>query len=89
MSIISHEISKIEAGAKLGQVIQNEESRTAFVEELGARGDVTVLADTADTVHLVIPAGVDSAKVAAGDETYFEELGKLALSGCYYEDLPE
>ena len=89
MSIISHEISKIEAGAKLGQVIQNEESRATFVEELGARGDVTVLADTADTVHLVIPAGVDSAKVAAGDETYFEELGKLALAACYYENLPE
>ncbi|WP_434052046.1 MAG: hypothetical protein RDA78_22700 [Roseibium sp.] len=59
------------------------------MNEIDAKSDVKIYADTADMVHLVIPADIDQAKVAAGDEAYFEELGRAALGSCYYEDLPE
>lgn len=85
-----------EASAKLGAIIQNESARQQLIEdpstilaELGAGSDVTLLADTADMVHLIVPADVDASRVAAGDEAYFEELGKAALGSCFYEDLPE
>lgn len=88
--------SNIELGAKLGAIIQDSAARAHLVEnptevlsEVGARSDVTILADTADQVHLIIPAEIDAARVAANDESYFEELGKLALANCYYEDVPE
>jgi hypothetical protein len=88
--------TEIELGAKLGAMIQDAESRARLVEnptevlsQIGAKSDLTLLADTADLVHLVIPAEIDAARVAAGDESYFEELGKAALGSCYYEDLPE
>lgn len=86
----------LEFGAKLGAIIQNADDRAKLIDnpkavlgDLGAVPDVQLFADTADTVHLVIPANIDAARVAAGDETYFEELGKAALGSCYYEDLPE
>ncbi|WP_298820667.1 hypothetical protein [uncultured Roseibium sp.] len=86
----------LEFGAKLGAIIQNADERAKLIDdpkavlsELGAASDVQLFADTADTVHLVIPAEIDAARVAAGDETYFEELGKAALGSCFYEDLPE
>ncbi|ASP32635.1 hypothetical protein [Labrenzia sp. VG12] len=88
--------SALKLGAKLGAIIQDSTAREHLVEnsaevlaDLGARSDLTILADTADLVHLIIPADVDAARVAANDESYFEELGKLALGSCYYEDLPE
>ena len=92
----SSSASNIELGAKLGAMIQDSAARQHLVEnsaevlaEAGARSDLTIFADTADLVHLIIPADIDAARVAAGDESYFEELGKLALGNCFYEDLPE
>ncbi|KZM49881.1 hypothetical protein [Labrenzia sp. OB1] len=86
----------MEIGAKLGAIIQDSDSRAQLIENpaevlasVGAASDVTIFADTADMVHLVVPAGIDAARVAAGDEAYFEELGKAALGNCYYEDVPE
>ncbi|CTQ53858.1 hypothetical protein LP7551_02387 [Roseibium album] len=87
---------EMEIGAKLGAIIQNKNSRAQLIEspsevlcEVGVESDVTIFADTADKVHLIIPTNVDAARVAAGDEAYFEELGRAALGSCYYEDLPE
>ncbi|PVB63611.1 hypothetical protein [Labrenzia sp. 011] len=86
----------LEIGAKLGDIIQNSESRTQLIENpaevlatIGVNADVEIFADTADMVHLVVPAEIDAARVAAGDEAYFEELGKAALGNCFYEDLPK
>ena len=86
----------LEIGAKLGAIIQDSEARDRLINqpaevlaEVGVSTDVTLFADTADTVHLIVPSEVDAARVAAGDEAYFEELGKAALGSCYYEDLPE
>lgn len=88
--------ASLELGAKLGAMIQDSAARDNLVRnsaevlsDLGARSDLTIFADTADHVHLIVPANVDAARVAANDESYFEELGKLALGSCYYEDLPE
>lgn len=87
---------EMEVGAKLGAIIQDASAREQLIEspetvltEIGAKSDVTIYADTADLVHLVIPADVDKARLAADDEAYFEELGLAALGSCYYEDLPE
>ncbi|MHA7772633.1 hypothetical protein [Roseibium sp. M-1] len=86
----------LEIGAKLGAIIQNAGARDRLIEspaevlaEIGVKTDATLLADTADLVHLVIPADVDAARVAANDESYFEELGKAVLANCYYEVIPE
>lgn len=86
----------MELGAKLGAIIQDSAARDHLVRnsaevlaEVGAQSDVTILADTADTVHLVIPANIDAARVAANDESYFEELGKAALGSCMYEEMPD
>ncbi len=87
---------EMEVGAKLGAIIQDASAREQLIEspetvlnEIGAKSDVKIYADTADTVHLVIPANVDTTRLAADDEAYFEELGLAALGSCYYEDLPE
>jgi hypothetical protein len=87
---------EMELGAKLGSIIQDTTARenlvnnsAAVLAEVGVQSDLTIYADTADMVHLIIPATVDAARVAANDESYFEELGKLALGSCFYEDLPE
>ena len=87
---------EIEVGAKLGSIIQDASAREQLIEspetvlsEIGAKSDVKIYADTADTVHLVIPANVDATRLAADDEAYFEELGLAALGSCFYEDLPE
>ena len=87
---------EFELGAKLGAIIQNPKSRsdlTKAPEEtlstLGVTSDVTLLADTADTVHLIIPAQVDAKRVSEDDQSYFEELGRLALGNCMYEDMPD
>lgn len=86
----------LELGAKLGAIIQDGAAREQLIQnsaevlaDVGARTDVTLFADTADLVHLIIPAEVDAERVAAGDESYFEELGRLALANCFYEDVPE
>ena len=96
MHVKSTTNSELKLGAKLGAIIQDSAARGRLVEnpaevlaEVGAKSDLTILADTADTVHLLIPAEIDAARVAANDESYFEELGKAALGSCYYEDLPE
>ncbi len=88
--------TELEIGAKLGAIIQNATARERLVAnpaevlaEVGIDSDAAIYADTADLVHLIIPAEIDAARVAAGDEKYFEELGKVALGNCFYEDVPE
>ncbi|MBO6507701.1 MAG: hypothetical protein JJ979_04330 [Roseibium sp.] len=87
---------EMKVGAKLCAIIQDKDAREQLVSdpahvlaEAGVNTEVTLLADTADTVHLIIPATVDSTRVEAGDESYFEELGRLALGSCVYRELPE
>ncbi|WP_269582289.1 hypothetical protein [Roseibium sp. Sym1] len=96
MHAITTSKTELELGATLGAMIQNTETRARLVEnstevlaQIGAQSDLTLLADTADLVHLVIPAEIDAARVAAGDESYFEELGKAALGSCMYEEMPD
>ena len=96
MNIKSTLNSEHEIGVQLGAIIQDERSRAKLIEnpaevlsEIGLSADVTLLADKADLVHLLIPADIDAARVAADDEAYFEDLGKAALGTCYYDDLPE
>ena len=88
--------TELEIGAKLGAIIQNATACERLVAnpaevlaEVGIDSDAAIFADTADLVHLIIPAEIDAARVAAGDEKYFEELGKAALGNCFYEDVPE
>lgn len=83
-------------GATIGEIIQNPTRRAAFAADpaaeltkLGVTPEITVYADTADTVHLIIPAKIDETRVQAGDEAYFEDLGRLALAACYYEEMPD
>lgn len=82
-----HNQEKLEAGLALGKMISDQETRSVLKDDLGA--SMTVYADTADTVHLVIPAGIDKARLSKGDEAYFEELGRQALGACVYHDLPK
>lgn len=81
----------LEIGVKLGHILQDDTERKAFVDnpsaalpEAGIKADLDIYADTADTVHLVVPASIDADKVAAEDEAYFEELGRQALGACVY-----
>lgn len=74
-------------GAKVGAAIQGSETRTALLETLKTKGDVTVYADTADTIHLVVPSSVDASKIE--DEAYLEELGRRALGNCIYHIQPD
>lgn len=90
----SVEIAKF--GQELASIISDEQRREEFASapttalpHAGLPEDVAILADTADMVHLVIPAKVDEDRVAICDEAYFEELGRLALGACVYHDLPE
>lgn len=83
-------------GEKFASILEDDASRARFMDnpaatlpEAGLSSNVTVYADTADTVHLVVPADVDRARVAADDEAYFEELGRLALGACIYKDIDE
>lgn len=87
---------EMELGAKLGAIIQNTEARSRLIENpkdvltgAGLKSEVTIFADTADLVHLIVPAEIDPDRVAANDEAYFEELGRAALGNCVYHDLPE
>ncbi|WP_346911925.1 hypothetical protein [uncultured Roseibium sp.] len=93
-NIHSREI--LETGRKLGQILSDSAAREAFVAdpaaslpEAGLSSAMIVCADTADTVHLVVPAGIDQTRLANGDEAYLEELGRQALGACFYEDLPK
>lgn len=91
-----HSRETLETGHKLGQILSDSSAREAFVSdpaaslpEAGLSSDMTVYADTADTVHLVVPAGIDASRLAKGDDAYLEELGRQALGACLYEDLPK
>ncbi|WP_346896275.1 hypothetical protein [uncultured Roseibium sp.] len=93
-NIHSREI--IETGRKLGQILSDSTAREAFVAdpaaslpEAGLSSDLIVYADTADTVHLVVPASIDATRLSKGDDAYLEELGRQALGACLYEDLPK
>ena len=96
MHAIKTSATEMEIGAKLGAIIQDTASRDELIDNpsevlasVGVNSDVTIYADTADLVHLIVPAEVDLARVAADDEAYFEELGRAALGNCVYHDLPE
>ncbi|MBD1548842.1 hypothetical protein [Roseibium aggregatum] len=91
-----HSRETLETGLKLGQILSDSLARESFVAdpaaslpEAGLSSDMTVYADTADTVHLVVPAGIDASRLAKGDDAYLEELGRQALGACLYEDLPK
>mgnify|MGYP001249188132 CR=1 FL=1 len=93
-NIYSREI--LETGLKLGQILSDRISREAFatdpaalLPEAGLSSDMIVCADTADTVHLVVPAVIDETRLTKGDDAYLEELGHQALGACFYEDLPK
>lgn len=89
MSASYSHTEKLELAAKLGAMIQNTTDRKALTENLSASNSVTVLADTADTVHLVVPADLDASRIAQGDEAYLMEIGRRALGNCMYDILPE
>ena len=38
--------------------------------------------DQGNTVNIVLPVGVDDAKVDAGDQDYLALLGRIAIDGC-------
>lgn len=72
-------------GALIGQLVnEGQAQQAAALIEAEASG-TTVLADGVDSVHLVVPANIDAARVAASDEAYFAEIGRKALGFCYYE----
>ncbi|WP_299470719.1 hypothetical protein [uncultured Roseibium sp.] len=96
MHAVTTSKTELELGAKLGAIIQDSDAREKLIENpadvlggLGANSEVVIHADTADKVHLVVPAEVDLSKVQSEDDAYFEELGLAALGSCFYEDLPE
>jgi len=95
MSILTNH-STLVVGTELATIVASKEARDKFVQNpqqvlsnSKLPSNLAVLADTADTVHLVVPAQVDVDRIVANDEAYFEELGQLALSACMYEDIPE
>ncbi|EFO33873.1 hypothetical protein TRICHSKD4_0992 [Roseibium sp. TrichSKD4] len=95
MSIFTSNSSLV-AGKELASIIGSDETRENFIQNpkqvltnSELPNNLVVLADTADTIHLVVPAQVDVDRIVANDEAYFEELGQLALSACMYEDIPE
>lgn len=95
MSILTNH-SALDAGKDLATIVTSNEARENFIQNpqkvlsnTELPSNLVVLADTADTVHLVVPAQVDVDRIASDDEAYFEELGQLALSACMYEDIPE
>lgn len=72
-------------GALIGQLVnEGQAQQAAALIEAEASG-TTVLVDGVDRVHLVVPADIDAARVAASDEAYFAEIGRKALGICYYE----
>ncbi len=57
--------------------------RSAGVAEENLQGlNVVVHQDTDDTVHLVLPEAVDSARLKANDHEYLKMLGTMAVLGC-------
>ncbi|ADZ70421.1 hypothetical protein [Polymorphum gilvum] len=87
-------------GATVARIVGKADTRAERLEDTRAAlsdagvsaetlGRIEVCADAADLVHLVVPASVDTAKIAAGDEAYLEELGRKALGSCFYDVLPE
>ena len=91
-----HSRETLETGLKLGQILSDSVAREAFaadpaaaLPEAGLSSDMTVYADTADTIHLVVPASIDGTRLAKEDEAYLEELGRQALGACFYDDLPK
>lgn len=81
--------SLVSFGARIGQLVNTGEASEAAALVEAATSGTTVLADGVDSVHLVVPADLDAARVAAGDAAYFAELGRKALGICFYEILPE
>lgn len=93
MSVQYSSTDKLETGRKIGALIQDTTERARLVADpqavlsgIGVNTAAKIYADSADTVHLVIPAQVDETRVAAEDAAYFEELGLLALGLCMYAE---
>ncbi|MBD8889952.1 hypothetical protein [Roseibium litorale] len=89
MSTAYSNTEKLEFAAKMGAMIQSTTGREALTDRLSADSGLSVLADTADTVHLVVPADLDAERIAQGDEAYLMEIGRRALGNCMYDILPE
>ena len=96
MSVQNPSETRLETGRRIGAIIQDETERDRLISnpqtvlaEIGVETSVKVYADTADMVHLVVPAHIDQSRVAADDAAYFEELGLLALGLCMYSDQPD
>ncbi|GGB44467.1 hypothetical protein GCM10011316_15610 [Roseibium aquae] len=95
MTSIQDTETMYQVAEKFASIVENDQMRAQFVgnpagtlPEADLPKDLTVYADTADMVHLVVPAAVDMDRIAARDESYFEELGRAALGFCAYRDLP-
>ncbi len=93
MTIQKTSAEKLKTGKRIGAIIQNESERERLLSnpegvlaDIGIQTTATIYADTADTVHLVIPSHIDECRVAADDAAYFEELGLLALGLCMYSE---
>jgi hypothetical protein len=60
--------------------------RDAGVPESSLQGlDLKVCEDKEAVVHLVVPFEADADKIDAGDKTYLELLGTVAVMGCVRE----
>ncbi|NBN62432.1 hypothetical protein GWI72_07390 [Microvirga tunisiensis] len=81
--------AQVSFGAVIGQLVNDGTQHDAAALVAATVSGTTVLADAVDMVHLVVPATVDATRVAAGDETYFEELGRKALGACLFDVTPE
>jgi hypothetical protein len=86
----------LETGQALGEILSNQALREAFAADpqstlpsADLSSQLTVYADTADTIHLVVPSDIDEKSLAAADDAYLEELGRQALGACFYDDLPK
>jgi len=82
-------------GNALARAVDDERARAAFVADprsyLVAAGvdpkalegfELDVVADTETKLHFVIPAKIDSARVADRDQDYLEEMGRSVALTC-------
>lgn len=89
-------------GEALARAVDDDTARAAFVADprsyLVAAGidtkaldgfELDVVEDTDTKLHFVIPAKIDSARVAAGDPDYLSDLAKSVALTCVYMAEPK
>ncbi len=82
-------------GKAIGEAANDPSKREAFradpVSYLRAAGvaeddlaglNIVVHEDTDDTVHMIIPSGVDAGRLKASDHEYLKMLGTVAVLAC-------